>query len=909
MLNSIKKGIKDEDDIEIIAKYLSNTSLLNMFMKDSLLCFSSQLKYFCAMVIQYQLLKPKEILFRIGDFGDKFYVILKGKIGILKPTEAAVTMTYPEFLKFLAGLSNSDEAYLHNKNIEENKHHINSCFETYLDLERNDRYLKSDILEDVGYYSLVNSAAKSMQILKESQEVSLLKLRQLDRFCLQSIDHVSDKSLFLTSKEVQISHKVSEMKTNNLKKSTLKRVTKTLDKKPLQDTLHSPKNKSLNLMLTPARSLSNSSVSDKNSLVHNTRKDSNKKLSVSKVNKRNSSLLKENLVNRINFNYDPDILSKLDKKINFKIYDYKLFFVLETGQYFGDYALDGDLKRKATIKAMDQEVHLGFIDSSFYNSYIKLEKKKASIAETNSFLGNYFFSSIKRHKFETQYSIFFHKIAFRKGEMIFSENSKITHIYFLKNQNVEISTSKSVNELTLIIDDLTELLKSQIYNEEFKSQLRHFNRYLSRKKRLNQMICGESSKSNPSKKHKVFIVEAFHILNLIEFQLKRKLSWFKVDSQNDSTEIYKISEKSLSEILFNEPSIHSKMLEYITDSAVPILNRISELVCFEFDKMELKNRENDKNITTVGENLKYLSTISKNNAKSQINAVINNGVMLKPNHLVKRSFNIQTFNQSRCELKHLKVNDTEKKAINSPILNSIKRSYLSQFERFMNSNNNKDSCAHLSNNCSDLSLETKNCDQLSMQQNPKLSEQTSKISLLRITKEAELPSCSDEETSNNNITLQNGESDHIFQKKDTNHSTTKHKHTQTKTNKGSSSFNFNSIKISIDKEVYTTKNKKVDLKAHKTNKSALKESMILEKLGKNQVYDLQGTQSRLMTSSEVQDNNFELFASMRKTALSQVVRSIIKTQDVLEKIQNLKSSKSILNGKVKSNVRMESLYI
>lgn len=126
------KVLRNEEDIELIAKYLSNTNLLKKLYLESINRENLiHLKYFCAAVLQYKRLNSYECLFRINDVGDRFYIILKGRIGVFKPKKVKYSLNYKQIAKILIELKKNKETYILSKVIEANQEVLNSFYIKY----------------------------------------------------------------------------------------------------------------------------------------------------------------------------------------------------------------------------------------------------------------------------------------------------------------------------------------------------------------------------------------------------------------------------------------------------------------------------------------------------------------------------------------------------------------------------------------------------------------------------------------------------------------------------------------------------------------------------------------------------------------------------------------------------------
>ena len=82
--------------------------------------------YNIAKNLEYELFKKGDIVFRIGDPGDKFYIILQGSVSILKLFETELFCTGEEYIELLSKLKSDNEKYMVKRTIILNKDKINS---------------------------------------------------------------------------------------------------------------------------------------------------------------------------------------------------------------------------------------------------------------------------------------------------------------------------------------------------------------------------------------------------------------------------------------------------------------------------------------------------------------------------------------------------------------------------------------------------------------------------------------------------------------------------------------------------------------------------------------------------------------------------------------------------------------
>ena len=96
---------------------LADKFKLDNFKKESL----DQIFTQCAAQLKYFHLEKETILFRIGEEPDNFYMILDGKVGVLKPTPKNDEMSGLQYFQHLLYLKKQKEIYILKKTIEKNK--------------------------------------------------------------------------------------------------------------------------------------------------------------------------------------------------------------------------------------------------------------------------------------------------------------------------------------------------------------------------------------------------------------------------------------------------------------------------------------------------------------------------------------------------------------------------------------------------------------------------------------------------------------------------------------------------------------------------------------------------------------------------------------------------------------------
>ena len=110
------------EQIGIITKFLEGSELANKFKSENVNPnFLKDILTLCACHMKYHYMQKDEILFRIGDKPDNFYIIILGKIGILKPISIAKEITGIQYFQEIYELKKNNENFLLNLTLDKNK--------------------------------------------------------------------------------------------------------------------------------------------------------------------------------------------------------------------------------------------------------------------------------------------------------------------------------------------------------------------------------------------------------------------------------------------------------------------------------------------------------------------------------------------------------------------------------------------------------------------------------------------------------------------------------------------------------------------------------------------------------------------------------------------------------------------
>jgi CRP-like cAMP-binding protein len=116
----LTKPFKSTSEILLIATYLFTLSSFTNFFKKAFTNYDEVI-YRISYQMTYETLQKDKLMFRSGDKGEKFYIILKGKVSICLAKERTVELSDCDYIKYLAKLKKHSELELLNKCISVNR--------------------------------------------------------------------------------------------------------------------------------------------------------------------------------------------------------------------------------------------------------------------------------------------------------------------------------------------------------------------------------------------------------------------------------------------------------------------------------------------------------------------------------------------------------------------------------------------------------------------------------------------------------------------------------------------------------------------------------------------------------------------------------------------------------------------
>ena len=177
----------------------------------------------------------------------------------------------------------------------------------------------------------------------------------------------------------------------------------------------------------------------------------------------NTKIINNYINNNINQVIEDDLnkiklIMKDRKKVVIPIYE--IFSELETGETFGEIALENSVHhRAASIISLQEESYLGYINKKDYDLLIHESVDKRNKNIFNIILYFSLYRAINQTLFEKKYLNFFRDKVFDVNSCIFNEGDECGEMHFIIEGEYELSVNKNIIEVNEMIMKYKEILK------------------------------------------------------------------------------------------------------------------------------------------------------------------------------------------------------------------------------------------------------------------------------------------------------------------------------------------------------------------------------------------------------------------------------------------------------------------
>ena len=581
-------GIRNRDELFFIEHYLMTfENVMKILQKKKIGSAGNDLPKKIARYMQVDIIPKDTLICKLGDEGDKFYVLFQGNVAILIPKETNAKMNINEYLKHLNKLFDLGEYELALKTIESNIHifknndiiYMKSDLEKHLYLPEYMHY-KRENLSIKDYMAriepdnlsenndnniilpekkastnntfIINTPIHDLNIdndknMKESFEPILESINQ------EKTNGKSTKKIILSQSNFK--GRKSSLNVKNIlefKKQDSKTVKINVDDSPTQHKkLPNNKSKFTSTILSWSKSENigqnqNTKSSKNNNIFDNSPKKKNANYDKKgRKSNFNSSLnvLSENQSQNINQddNISPsnnpnrnneEINEKentRNKKQNIILWSYFHVTNLIDGQTFGDVALSEDNKRRTASIITQEKTICGTLDYHIYNKFIKDAQKKIRKNIVHSLLQINFLKGINEEIFEEQYFNMFKFDSLKRNDFLFKSGDERTYIYIITSGEIEVTITCTFQQLNKILKLKNVMLDDAIKFEERLALVNESFNYFYTKNR---------------NKYKIKIYSPVSSIGLNEYVIQKE---FENSEQNDVKDIFYVDAKCISE--------------------------------------------------------------------------------------------------------------------------------------------------------------------------------------------------------------------------------------------------------------------------------------------------------------------------------------------------------------------------
>ena len=450
----LNKKKRTNDDLNIIKTFLSTMKYLSSMIA---IIDIDKILFSLSIYLKMEKKAKDSILFRFGNKGTKFYILLSGQVTILILKETFVKMCFMKFIMHLIMLKCLGEDEMVKKiiiaNYQNNFHLDEKSFENIYEkvcsmgnkiMEKKNKNKKEEDKEE-----------------GESEEESKGDIEEFQDINNEKEDEENNENMIKRHKTLQLNYLVSNF--NGLMNSKNYKYIKTNFKNENLDNYDLPSIKRLSsktAIRNSRKSVIQFSHHQQNVPFFQKEEEIQEivsyyvylKETIGNVKKMKFSVIDYIQNTSIDSIYSKNIDEPLYKDINrYIIYKYHDIVLKNKGDTFGELALQHeDSKRTATI-ITNTDCIFGYLTKSAYEACLSEIELKRRKNEVNFIMSFAIFDQMNWISFENKYFNYFKMEFCPQYETILKQGEKIKKIFFIMDGQFEITTSLSTRDLFRII--------------------------------------------------------------------------------------------------------------------------------------------------------------------------------------------------------------------------------------------------------------------------------------------------------------------------------------------------------------------------------------------------------------------------------------------------------------------------
>ena len=507
-------GIRNKDELFFIEHYLMTfENVMKILQQKKIGSAGNDLAKKIARYMQLDIIPKNTIICKLGDDGDKFYVIFQGSVAVLIPKETNAKMDINEYFAHLKKLFSLREYELALKTIESNLHiyknkdiiYLKSDIEAnlyipdYFNYQRENLSIK-DYIYRIEYNPNENNNENEESNNHKEKLNHNLELNLEDKMIFNFKDYDSKKhgnnmeeKTFLGKniRPINFINKNPQKKSNSLRYNKLLElkgshsISKDLkfnnEFNPLKKhessiiSLITSKNEDFDTKLN-----SNFGKSNKKNFFHkqsmNMIEDSKSRRPSFKTSKK--SLFQDNNILETNNNNDENNDNAINRKNNVILWSYFHVTNLIDGQIFGDVALSEENKKRTATIITQENTICGTLDNHIYSKFIKDAQKKIRKNIVNVLLNVNFFKGINSEFFEEHYFNMFKYQSLQRNNYLFKSGDERNSLYIVISGEIEANIKCTMKKLNKILKlKNVSLDKAIIYENRLCILNEYFNHF------------------------------------------------------------------------------------------------------------------------------------------------------------------------------------------------------------------------------------------------------------------------------------------------------------------------------------------------------------------------------------------------------------------------------------------------
>ena len=607
-------GIRNKDELFFIEHYLMTfENVMKILQQKNFGSSGNDLAKKIARFMQIDLIPKNTVICKLGDDGDKFYVIFQGNVAILIPKEINAKMDINDYLKHLYKLIDLREYELALKTLESNFHifknneilYLKADIEKYLYFPEYAKYRREHLTIKEYMERITFPILNDNKENNDNQENNIIKKKD------SLINNFQD-NLLINKKNSFIKENISPLNKNNQNFLNKKRIKK-FSSIAFSNLLDFKKHIFINANQKKYSEISNLSIENTSS---KNRKFTSMAISWNKSNKKESNNIinksnrnnnveapdnyynenesKYNRPNKLNYKTTKKVLSQnyLNgsykdinnneennekdnnlKKHNVILWTYFHVTNLIDGQIFGDVALSENNKRRTATIITQENTICGTLDNHIYNKFIKDAQKKIRKNIVHSLLNANFLKGINPDVFEEHYFNMFKYDCIHRKDYLFKSGEERKSLYIVTSGEIEASINCTIQQLNKILKSKNVNLDDAIkFEERLCSINNNFNHFFKNSENIYRI-----------KIHSFGCclgLDEYIIHKEFKENLENKFSKdiFYVDAKciSDKAEVYSIDYKLLLNNIFKSEK-KEKIFNIIKNSEKQTLLRIIEI--------------------------------------------------------------------------------------------------------------------------------------------------------------------------------------------------------------------------------------------------------------------------------------------------------------------------------------------